>query len=147
MSAAGNVRAVAENEDRIGWGQQETGNATGTVGRNCRCRRGLAGTIAEKTGETQNKVQKSDLILAQLPTEQFLCCFEKVKENLQFCKTGFIFTCLFLPKLMGKIPHLPSKVKILPDPFTMFSTQLSLKLSSVSLLRLRLHHSCLFHYS
>lgn len=68
VSAAGNVRAVAENGDRISWGQQEIGNATGTVGRNCRCRRELGRTTAEKTGETQNKLQKSDLILAQLPT-------------------------------------------------------------------------------
>lgn len=71
---------------------------------------------------TSHRTQTS---LTQLPTEHFIFCFGKIKGNLHIC--------LILPKLMGKIPHLQSKVKTLANPFTMFSTQLSLKLSSVFL--------------
>lgn len=65
VSAAGDIRAMEHGLQRgLYWLEEmgDTWEATGPVGRNCRCCRGLGGTTAEKIWETQNKLQKPDFI-------------------------------------------------------------------------------------
>lgn len=78
-----------------------------------RSQRGAADAAGEKGFRRQNKFQNSDFTHPATRSMVYFL-FGKIKGNLHIC--------LILPKLMSKIPHPPSKVKTLTDPFTMFST-------------------------